>query len=222
MFADKQAALDAVTAATAHLSDDARIRRRSSRPGAGDAIARFYASSAGAQTALGAAKSTSARPRRSGSLTSANVDRRCADLAGRRVQARGAREGGKHDSAAGEQLRSSTRSRPVRSSRSALNGGGAVVPASAQQQLSALGQQLGIDLPALVSALNGPVIAYVRPGIPLPEVTIAARPTSRSARRRRSAALIARFAKGAKAVPTPVDGGTLNKVDLGPVASTTA
>ena len=58
MFADKQAALDAVTRRDAgHLADDAEYQAAAKTLPRGDAIARFYASSAGLQTALGAAKS---------------------------------------------------------------------------------------------------------------------------------------------------------------------
>ena len=102
----------------------------------------------------------------------------------------------------------------------ALNGGGATktLPAATQEQLSVLGQQLGVDLPGLISVLNGPVIAYVRPGIPLPEVTIAARPASPASSASAVGSLLARFASGAKPVATKVDGGTLNRLDLGPVS----
>jgi hypothetical protein len=102
----------------------------------------------------------------------------------------------------------------------ALNGGGATksLPAATQEQLSVIGQQIGVDLPALISVLNGPVIAYVRPGIPLPEVTIAARPARPASAANAIGGLLARFENGAKAVPTKVDGGTLNKLNLGPVS----
>jgi hypothetical protein len=62
------------------------------------------------------------------------------------------------------------------------------------------------------------VIAYVRPGIPLPEVTIAARPANPQSAATAIGGLVTRFATGAKAVPSKVDGGTLNKLDLGPVS----
>jgi hypothetical protein len=58
----------------------------------------------------------------------------------------------------------------------------------------------------------------VRPGIPLPEVTIAARPATPANASSALGTLLARFASGATPVPTKVDGGTLNKLDLGPVA----
>jgi hypothetical protein len=92
------------------------------------------------------------------------------------------------------------------------------IPSATADQLSALGRQLGVDLPGLISAINGPVIAYVRPGIPLPEVTLASQPAKPQASATAVGGLLARFANGAKAVPTQVDGGTLNKLDLGPVS----
>src|SRR6185295_15549752 len=53
---------------------------------------------------------------------------------------------------------------------------------------------------------------------PLPEVTIAAQPANPQSAARAVGGLITRFATGATAVPTKVDGGTLNKLDLGPVS----
>ena len=100
-----------------------------------------------------------------------------------------------------------------------VTGGGRAVPANVRQQLAGLSQQLGIDLPSLVEALNGPVVAYVRPGLPLPEVTIAAKPAHPGNAVKAIGGLLAKFAKGRAApVPTQVDGGTLNKVDLGSIA----
>jgi hypothetical protein len=58
----------------------------------------------------------------------------------------------------------------------------------------------------------------VRPGIPLPEVTIAARPANPQSAVKGIGGLITRFATAATPVPTKVDGGTLNKLDLGPVS----
>lgn len=220
LFADEQAVLDAATASRASsLADDAAYQAATKAvPADGDAIARFYASAAGTQTALGAAKNSLGSSAGSlGSLTAAKW------IAGALTSQDGAVKLEVHAKAA------STAASPAGTALAdqipsgsivalALQGGGTVVPASAQQQLSALGQQLGIDLPGLVSALNGPVIAYVRPGIPLPEVTIAAKPTEPQRAATAVGALIARFAKGAKGVPKPVEGGTLTKVDLGPVA----
>ncbi len=220
VFADEKAVLDAATANhTSNLADDPAYQAATKTvPADGDAIARFYASSAGTQTALGAAKNNLGPSVGSlGSLTAAKW------IAGALTSQDGAVKLEVHANAAGTASSSAGTSLvdqiPAGSIVAlALQGGGSVIPASAQQQLSALGQQLGIDLPALVSALNGPVIAYVRAGIPLPEVTIAARPTEPQRAATAVGALITRVAKGARGVSTPVDGGTLTKVELGPVA----
>jgi hypothetical protein len=220
VFADDQATLDAFTKHSGDTLSDAAAYQAATKtiPADGDAIARFYASSAGAQTALGAAKTNLGPSAGSlNSLTAANW------IAGALTSQEGAFKLEVHAKSAtstaapsGNALVDQIPSGAIVAL--ALQGGGAVVPASAEQQLSAIGQQLGIDLPALVSALNGPVIAYVRPGIPLPEVTIAARPTQPQRAATAIGGLLSRLVKGAHGVPTPVDGGTLTKVDLGPVA----
>ncbi|HST14213.1 MAG TPA: hypothetical protein VLJ44_05110 [Gaiellaceae bacterium] len=218
-FADAQATLDAFKKQSngSNISDDATYQAAvKSLPS--DAIARFYASPAAEGAVLKAAKqnlpSTSLGP-----LASAQW------FAGALTSQDGAFKLEVHTKAASAQAL--TKSNPLTSKipsgsivALALNGGGATksLPAATQEQLSVIGQQIGVDLPALISVLNGPVIAYVRPGIPLPEVTIAARPANPQSAARAVGSLIARFATHATAVPTKVDGGTLNKLDLGPVA----
>lgn len=217
VFADRQAELDAVKNRAGALADDP-VYQAATKSLPAEAIARFYASSAGAQTALGAAKSNFGRSAGTlGSITAAKW------IAGALTSQDGAVKLEVHAkapstaaSSAGNALIDQIPSGSIVAL--ALQGGGAVVPASAEQQLSTLGQQIGIDLPGLVSALNGPVVAYVRPGIPLPEITIAARPTEPQRAATAVGGLLTRIAKGKKGVATPVDGGTLTKVDLGPVA----
>jgi hypothetical protein len=217
VFADKQAPIDAVSNRKADLSDDAAYQAAiTSLPD--DAIARFYGSSAGENAVRNAAKqnvpsaSLGALPQAkwfTGALTSED----------------GAFKLEVHTKSASTKALS--KSNPLADKipsgsivALALNGGGAAtsLPAATQQQLSMLGRQLGLDLPGLISALDGPVIAYVRPGIPLPEVTIAARPAKPGSASSAVGSLLARFANGAKAVSTKVDGGTLNKLDLGAVS----
>jgi hypothetical protein len=217
VFADKQATIDAVSNRKGDLSDDAAYQAAiKSLPG--DAIARFYGSSAGEDAVRNAAKqsvpsgSLSAFPQAkwfTGALTSQS----------------GAFKLEVHTKSASTQALS--KSNPLASKipsgaivALALNGGGAAkaLPPATQEQLSVLGQQLGFDLPGLISVINGPVIAYVRPGIPFPEVTIAARPVDPASASSAIGGLLARFASGAKAVPKKVDGGTLNKLDLGPIS----
>jgi hypothetical protein len=220
VFSDKQAVLDAVSKRAGDLADDPTYQAAvKSLPT--DAIARFYASSAGEQAAIHSARkslpsgSSGAVPQVpaaqwiTGALTSQN------DAFKLEVHAKAA------------SVKGLSKANPLASKipsgaivALALNGGSATsaLPANTQLQLSTLGQQLGIDLPGLISVLSGPVIAYVRPAIPLPEVTIAAQPSDPQRASTAVGALIARIEKGAKGVPTPVDGGTLKKVDLGPVA----
>jgi hypothetical protein len=219
VFADKQATLDAFKrqSGAGNIGDDAAYQAAiKSLPS--DAIARFYASPAAEDALLKAAKQN--LPAASlGKLASAKW------FAGALTSQDGAFKLEVHTKAASTQALS--KSNPLTSKipsgsivALALNGGGAAktLPAATQEQLSVLGQQIGIDLPALISVLNGPVIAYVRPGIPLPEVTIAARPANPQSAAAAIGGLVTRFATGAKAVPSKVDGGTLNKLNLGPVS----
>jgi hypothetical protein len=220
VFSDKQATLDAITKRSGgSLADDAPYQAATKTvPAAGDAIARFYASSAGLQTALGAA--TANLGPTAGSLKSLTAAKW---IAGSLTSYDGAFKLEVHAKSTSTTLTASGSSLadkiPAGSIVAlAFQGGSATIPATTAQQLSAIGQQLGVDLPSLIAALNGPVIAYVRPGIPLPEVTIASRPQNPQAAAKAVGGLLARFAQGAKAVPTQVDGGTLNKLDLGPVS----
>lgn len=218
VFADQQATLDAFKKSSgSSLADDTTYQTAiKSLPS--EAIARFYASPAAEDAVLRAAKSN--LPSASlGALPSGRW------FAGALTSKDGAFKLEVHAKAANMQALST--SNPLAGKipsgsivALALNGGGATktLSAATREQLSALGQQLGVDLPALISALDGPVIAYVRPGIPLPEVTIAARPAQPQNAASAIGGLLARFASGAKAVPTQVDGGTLDKLDLGPVS----
>jgi len=217
VFAEKQPALDAISSRKSDLADDATYQAAiDSLPE--DAIARFYGSPAGEDALLEQAKQ---------SVGSASLGRlpKAQWFAGALTSQDGAFKLEVHTKSAATQALS--KANPLAGKipsgsivALALNGGGATkaLPAATQEQLSVLGQQIGIDLPALISVLSGPVIAYVRPGIPLPEVTIAARPAQPQRAASAVGALLARFASGATAVPTKVDGGTLEKLDLGPVA----
>jgi len=217
VFAGKQAAIDAVSSRKGDLSADSTYQAAvKSLPG--DAIARFYASPAGEEAVVRAAKQQV--PSASlGALPQAQW------TAGALTSADGAFKLEVHSKSAKTQVLS--QHNPLASKipsgsivALALNAGGAMktLPAATQEQLSVLGQQLGVDLPGLISVLDGPMIAYVRPGIPLPEVTIAARPASPASSASAVGSLLARFASGAKPVATKVDGGTLNQLNLGPVS----
>ena len=213
VFGGQQAELDAVSKRSADLSDDAAYQAAiKSLPD--DAIVRFYAAP-GAENALRGAAKQQVPSAALGSLPSAKW------FAGAVTSQDGALKLEVHAKSTGIKAQTGTSLAdkiPAGSIVALALAGGVTIPASAQQQLAPLGAQLGVDLSALISALNGPVIAYVRPGIPLPEVTIAARPTQPGPAAEAVGALLARFTNGAKGVPTKVDGGTLNKMDLGPIA----
>jgi hypothetical protein len=218
-FSDKQATLDAFKKQSdTSIADDATYQAAiKSLPT--DAVARFYASPAAENAVLNAAKQQNLPSGSLGKLPTAQW------FTGALTSQDGAFKLEVHGKSASSQ--SLSKPNPLAGKipsgsivALALNGGGATksLPATTQEQLSVIGRQIGVDLPALVSALDGPVIAYVRPGIPLPEVTIAAQPGQPQKAATAIGGLLARFASGAKATPTKVDGGTLDKLDLGPVS----
>jgi hypothetical protein len=221
LFSDKQAALDAVKGRKANLSDDARYQAAvKTLPAAGDAIATAYVSSAGAQTATGSLEQAGGSFGSFGSLggdakwaaaalSSADGAFKLAVHSKTKVGATATSGGGLADQIPSGSIVAFS-----------ITGGGRAIPADVRQQLDGLSQQLGVDLQSLVDALNGPVIAYVRPGLPLPEVTIASRPAHPENAVKAIGGLLSRFGRGRlqAPVPTKVDGGTLNKVDLGSFA----
>lgn len=219
VFSDKQAALDAFKKQSDTTIGDDATYQTAIKTLPSDAVASFYASPAAEDALLNAAKQQNLPSSTLGNLPKAQW------VTGALTSQDGAFKLEVHSKSASTKALS--RANPLASKipagsivALALNGGGATksLPAATQEQLSVIGQQLGVDLPALISVLNGPVVAYVRPGIPLPEVTIAARPQQPGRAATAIGGLLARFASGAKSVPTKVDGGTLNKLDLGPVA----
>ena len=189
VFGDQQADLDAVSKRAGDLSDDATYQAAiKSLPG--DAIVRFYGS-AGAEPAQTRAAKQQVPSARRGALPTAKW------FAGAVTSQDGAFKLELHAKSAGIKAPSGTSLADKIPAGSivalALQGGTAAIPASTEQQLAPLSAQLGFDVPALISALNGPVIAYVRPGIPLPEVTIAARPKQPRPAAAAIGSLLARF-----------------------------
>ncbi len=90
------------------------------------------------------------------------------------------------------------------------------VPAGLGKQLGVLPKSVGSVITPILAVLNGPVIAYVRAGRPLPEVTIAAKPKNPLAALAAIKRLVLQSTHGqAKPVQTKVAGGILDKVDLG-------
>jgi hypothetical protein len=220
VFSNKQAFLDAVKNRTGNLSDDASFQAAmQTLPGAGDAIARAYVAPGALQTALKSA-TTNSLPSTAGSAIGFD---KAKWSAGAVTSADGAFKLEVHTKTT---TTTAEKTSPLAAqipsgSIVALSfvGGKASIPARLQQQLGALSTQLGFDAAGLVGALNGPVIAFARPGFPIPEVTIVARPSDPANAATAVGGLIAKLTgKQFKAVPTQVDGGTLKKVDLGPLA----
>jgi hypothetical protein len=223
VFSDKQPFLDAVKNRTTNLADDARYQAAlKTLPGAGDAIATAYVSSAGARTATSSLGQAGGSFGPLGSFGSLGGDAKWAAAA--LTSADGAFKLEVHSkttvgstATTGVGLAGEIPSGAIVAL--SVTGGGRAIPASTRQQLDGFGQQLGVDLPSLVDALNGPVIAYVRPGLPLPEITVAAKPAHPENAVKAIGGLLARLGSGlARPVPTQVDGGTLNKLDLGSFA----
>lgn len=220
VFSDKQQFLDAVEHRTANLSDDLRYQAAlKTLPAAGDAIATAYVSAAGTQTATGRLGSAAGS---FGSFGSLGGDAKWSAAA--LTSQDGAFELAVHSkTTAGRSAGSGGGLADEIPSGSivalSITSGGGAIPAQARRQLGGLSQQLGIDLESLVGALDGPVIAYVRPGLPLPEITVAAKPAHPEDAVKAIGGLLSKFGRGlARPVPTQVDGGTLNKIDLGSVA----
>jgi hypothetical protein len=218
-FADTQPYLDAVEKRNGSIADAAAYQAAMKTvPAAGDAIARLYASTAGLQEGLArAASSIGPAEGALGSITSARW------VAAALTSQDGAFKLEVHAKSAattsppGDGLADEIPSGSIVAL--SLAGGGGSLSANVRQQLGTASQQLGFDVGALIDVLHGPVIAYVRPGLPLPEVTLAARPPRPAEAAKAVGGLIQRFAHPqGPPVPTQVDGGTLNKLDLGAVA----
>jgi hypothetical protein len=90
---------------------------------------------------------------------------------------------------------------------------GAELPAPFRARLRGLGASVGIDLAALLDRFDGPRILYLRADLPLPEVTIAARPASPVATLRRVARGISTLA----GTPVHPVGVGVETVDLGAI-----
>ncbi|HZP72385.1 MAG TPA: DUF3352 domain-containing protein [Gaiellaceae bacterium] len=217
-FADTQAYLDAVKNRKANLSDDASYTA-AAKTLPSSALATAYASPSGIQTAAagsGAGSSTAASSALE-ALGSAKW------FAGALTSSNGAFSFELHTKS------SSTTSSGAASGPGLVDeipsgsivalsivGGSGVVPANLKSQVSGLSSTLGIDLGGLLGAFDGPVIAYVRAGLPLPEVTIAAKPSNPARTTTAVGQLIAKLTQHQfKPVKAQVDGGTLEKLDLG-------
>jgi hypothetical protein len=223
VFSDKQAFIDAVKHRKADLADDPTYQAAAKTlPAEADAVATAYATPLGLATATKSA---------SGSLPQG-------------VSTFGLGSGAKWATAAITSSdgayklefhsKSSTTTRRAAAPKTSpladkipsgsivalsLSGGTNTIPAQLRQQAAGVSGQLGFDVAGLLDALDGPVIAYVRAGLPLPEVTVATRPPHPARAAAAIGGLITKLTKNKNhAVPTQLDGGTLEKVDLGSLA----
>jgi hypothetical protein len=221
VFSDTQAYLDAVKNRQSTLADDASFKEAlKTLPSTGDAIATAYASTAGIQTALASSGTSTTNPAAGTALQALGQAKW---FAGALTSSNGALSFELHTKASSSSSSSTANGTGLADEipsgslvALSLVGGSGIIPANLKSQVGSLSTMLGIDLQGLVGALDGPVIAYVRAGVPLPEVTIAAKPTDPARAATAVGQLIAKLTQNQfKPVATKVDGGTLEKIDLG-------
>jgi hypothetical protein len=216
VFADSRAFLDAAKHRKGSLSDVAAFQA-ATKTFPDKAIARAYASPLGLQAAVHeAATRANAAGQAFGGIGS--VQWAAASLA----SSDGALELEVHAKSPGKAASAPSLADQIPSGSVvalSLRGGGSSLPPQTRRQLGSVSRQLGVDLGAFVDALNGPLIAYVRAALPIPDVTIAARPKD-PAKAKTAVTQLIRKLSGRRVVPVPtrVDGGVLDKVDLGSIA----
>jgi hypothetical protein len=224
VFAQSQALLDAVTSRTANLADDATYKDAlSSIPSAADAIARVYAPGSSLSEAATAAGSSV--PGGLGSLTKdskvawitaalTSTDGSSANLATHFKETSTPSSTGNPVSLADEI--------PSDSLFALSLSGGTInaLPAGTEQELGQLTQQLGVDISSLIGILQGPVIAYVTQGTPIPEVTLAAVPPDAAGASNAISALMTKLVlkNGGSIKKVAAAGVELNTVNVGPIA----
>ena len=219
VFSDSQAALDAVKTRTGNLSDDAAYQAAiATLPAAGDALARAYVAPAGLQalaSSLGSLGSLGGSSPAATAKWYAAAATATGDGAVKlEVHAKGLPAiAGQGSATLADQIPSGALIA------ASFDGSGLTTAlGSSAAALAQASKALGIDLAGIVQALNGPVIAYVRSGVPLPEVTLASRPADPVAAAKAIGALLLKVSKAATAGPPTVVGGvTLDHVSLGPV-----
>ena len=100
-----------------------------------------------------------------------------------------------------------------------LVGGGSSLTGGSPQALKQAGSFIGIDLQGIVDALGSDTIAYVKAGLPIPEVTVASKPKDVRRSLKAVGALIEKFMPPSGTVTkVEVDGVELTKADLGSFA----
>jgi Protein of unknown function (DUF3352) len=224
VFAETQAALDAVTGRTANLADDTTYKDAiSSIPDASDAIARVYAPGSSLSEAATAAGSSVP-----GGLGALTKDSKVAWITAALTSENG--------SSANLETHFKETSTPSSAGTPAsladeipsdallalsLSGGTIdALPAGTEQQLGQLTQQLGVDISSLIGILQGPLIAYVTQGTPIPEVTLAAVPPDAAGASNAISGLMTKLVlkNGGSIKKVAVSGVQLNTVNVGPIA----
>jgi hypothetical protein len=224
VFAQTQALLDAVTGRTANLADDSTYKDAlPSIPGAGDAVARVYAPGSSLSEAVTAAGSSV-----SGGLGTLTKDTKVAWITGALTSESGS--SAKVETHVKETTTPSSTGTPASLADEipsdallalSLSGGTFdALPAGTEQQLDSLTQQLGVDISSLVGILQGPLIAYVTQGTPIPEVTLAAVPPDAAGASNAISALMTKLVlkNGGSIKKVAVAGVQLNTVNVGPIA----
>ena len=227
VVSDSQAALDAVKSRTSNLSDDAAFKA-AEKALPGDALVTAFAGKA-AFTSLAAAGGSRVKVSPgTGALIGSKVNWLSAAATS-------------HDAGIEVELHANTtQALPKVASRS-LSGeipGGALVALSFDGSSSLGGltssalaeggsttgaavgkvqKSLGISVQDLTQAVSGPGILYIKPGAPLPELTLAIEPADAAQAQQTVAKLLAKLTKGAKPTTVTADGVTLQDISLGPV-----
>lgn len=215
VFAESQALLDAVKNRTANLADASDFKAAAATvPGPGDAIATGYVTGAGIRAAAArGAKNAGAGIGSVVGLASANWAEAALTSSDGAVKLELHENSSSASTpASGESLADRLPSGAIAAA--SLTGSGAAITAGLSKELQALPKALANDLGPVLGALGGPVIAYVRPGAPIPDVTIAAKPAHPAAVAAGAGALIKKLT-GSSATPASIGGATMLKVDLG-------
>ena len=220
-FSSTSAALADVGMRGARLPGDPTYTKAiGTLPGSGHALIRAYASSAGALRALtgpmlqklvpSAASTLPAVPRGWVGLALS------ADKGAFKLEVHTKTVGAK---STGRSLAGQLPSGSILAASFGGNGRSSTVPKAVTGDLQALSKRIGTNIAPLLKVLGGPMILYVRPGTPVPDVTIAAKP----AQPKRALASVSKLLSGltggvVKPVPVPVPDGTLDRVFLGVIS----
>ena len=229
VFADTQAALDAVQNRTSNLSDDAGYKA-ASKTLSGDSLATAFVGQKAFALAVPLANEAGAGKLDVPTGALANVSK----LNWLTVDATS------HDSGIEVDVHASSVTPIPAGSGTSLSGeipggvlaaaafdssgslsklsSGALAQPSAAAALAQVQKSLGVSVQDLVQAVNGPGILYLKAGLPLPEITIAIKPADAQKAQQTVGALIGKLAKKTTPTSVTVGGVTLQSVSLGPVS----